>query len=141
MTGQPICRVKRAAEQLRGIIDSGRLVNPWSRQRALEIVKLLDDVAWGRGGADHIPTMEALALRLCSESTDEPGGRVGGLMVQELAEHRETFQSHIDTTQLRHRRMREDGAGALPDRLPGRHRRARVHHPESARAATPKPSS
>ena len=50
MIAPPTCRVKWAGQQLREIIESGRLEHAWSRQRAREILKLIDDTAWGRGG-------------------------------------------------------------------------------------------
>ena len=97
MTGQPICRVSWAAGQLREIIESGRLAHAWSRQRALEILKLMDDVAWGRGGPDHLPAMEDLARKLAGEGPDETGRETGRLVVKVLDEHREVFQSHVET--------------------------------------------
>ena len=41
--------------------------------------------------------MEALARRLVEESPDEDGRQAGRLMERVLSEHREVFQSHIDT--------------------------------------------
>lgn len=97
MTGQTICRVKWAGEHLKEIVDSGRLTHAWSRQRALEIIKLLNDVAWGRGGGDHFPAMEALAQRMAEQCPDEQGRETGRMMRSVFDKHREVFISHIET--------------------------------------------
>ena len=97
MTGQPNCRVKWVADQLREIVDSGRLTHAWSRQRALETLKLLDDVSWGRGGPEHLPAMEDLARRLSDQSPDEAGKQTGKLLVKAFTDHREVFLSHVET--------------------------------------------
>ena len=36
-----------------------RLDNPRSRRSAEEILDLLQDVAWGRAGTDHLPAIES----------------------------------------------------------------------------------
>ena len=91
------CQVKHATDQLREIIDAGLLPHAWSRQRAREILDLMDDVAWGRGGPEHLPYMENLSRLLAEESVDQAGRQTGRLLMSIFAEHREIFRSHIET--------------------------------------------
>ena len=94
---KPICPVADTIEKLSEIIEGGLLKHARCRQRAEEILKLMEDVASGRGGPDHIPTMETLASALETEGPDESCRKTGVMLVSVLAEHREVFRSHLDT--------------------------------------------
>ena len=95
--GKPVCPVADTIERLDEIISNGHLKHARCRQRAEEILKLMEDVASGRGGSEHIPAMETLASTLQKEGPDDPCKKTGAMLVSVLAEHREVFKSHLDT--------------------------------------------
>jgi NADPH-dependent glutamate synthase beta subunit-like oxidoreductase len=91
------CAVNQTLSGLRDAIEAGRLSNPRSRRIAEEILDVLADVAWGRAGGDHLRAIAALADELAYD-TATPGAMAAAKSVQDaLGEHREVFQSHIDT--------------------------------------------
>ncbi|MEW5724970.1 MAG: FAD-dependent oxidoreductase [Thermodesulfobacteriota bacterium] len=91
------CSVKKAADHIRELLDSGRPANAWSRQRAVEALRLLEDVAWGRGGPDHLPALDGLARVMSQDSPDDEGRRAGKELAGLMAGSLEVFQSHIQT--------------------------------------------
>lgn len=93
----PSCEVTATLTFLFEAIESGRLVHPRCRQRAEELVRLLGDVSWGRGGPEHCAAMESLARALVEEGPDDESIRVGRKLLAALTEHREVFESHIET--------------------------------------------
>lgn len=91
------CPVNLTMTRLGEAIESGGLSNPRSRRIAEEILELLADVAWGRAGSDHLGAIASLVDELAYD-TATPGAMAAAKSVQDaLGEHREVFQSHIDT--------------------------------------------
>jgi NADPH-dependent glutamate synthase beta subunit-like oxidoreductase/ferredoxin len=91
------CPVNQTLSGLREATESGRLSNPRSRRIAEEILDLLTDVAWGRAGADHLAAIASLADELANDEAS-PGAMAAAKSIRDaLGEHREVFQSHIDT--------------------------------------------
>lgn len=93
----PICEVNNTFRFLFETISSGRLVHPRSRQRAEELLKLLGDVSWGRGGPEHWVAMEHLAQVLVKEGPDDASVETGQKVLAALTAHKEVFASHIET--------------------------------------------
>ncbi len=91
------CPVSKTIDKLKIIIDSGRLKSPKDRRIADEILLLMDDIAWGRAGNDHIKAMSDLATQLIEGGDDKAGKDTGTLVRDVLTKHHETFQSHVDT--------------------------------------------
>ena len=91
------CPVARTIDTLDGIISKGQLKHPRCRQRAEDILMLMKDLASGRGGPDHIPTMESLALAMKDEGPDDACRDTGSMVLSILEEHGEIFQSHLET--------------------------------------------
>jgi putative selenate reductase YgfK subunit len=91
------CPVARTIDWLSEIISRGHLKHARCRQRTEEILKLMDDVACGRAGPEHIPAMESIALSLTEEGPDEVCRETGSMLSSTFAEHREIFQSHLET--------------------------------------------
>jgi putative selenate reductase YgfK subunit len=94
---KPICAVTSTIRSLTEILSSGRLTHPRCRQRAEEILKLSEDVSWGRGGPEHFTAMESLAKALVDEGPDEVCAETGNMVLVALQDHREVFSSHIET--------------------------------------------
>ena len=90
------CPVNDAVTRLDATLASGRITHPRSRRIAEEILELLNDIAWGRGGPEHIPAIEALAKDLV-EDEDEGAVEAGQRIQAELAGNHEVFTSHVET--------------------------------------------
>ena len=93
----PTCPVNRALTCLQEAIESNAVTHPRSRRVAEEIVDLLRDVAWGRAGRDHLAALAALAGELAGDTASTGAVEAAGFLRAALAEHREVFQSHIET--------------------------------------------
>ncbi len=91
------CPVNAAIADLDHIIHSGFLKNPKSRRRAEEILLLMQDVAWGRAGKDHLPSLKNLVNELGDEGPDEICKTVSAAISRTLSEHHEVFASHVQT--------------------------------------------
>lgn len=88
------CPVNSLIVHLRGKIDSGNLVHPRHRRIAEEILELLEDLAWGRAGNDHIPAIESLAKELAGET---PSEKIGSHIIATVSGNSEVFSSHVRT--------------------------------------------
>lgn len=93
----PICEVTNTISNLMEILTSGRMIYPRCRQRTEELLKLLEDVSWGRGGREHYKAMEVLAQALVDEGPDKVCIETGQMVLSALRDHREVFTSHIET--------------------------------------------
>jgi NADPH-dependent glutamate synthase beta subunit-like oxidoreductase len=91
------CPVDRTIAGLTEELAAGRIATPRSRRIAEEIRELLLDVAWGRAGGDHIGAIAALADELAADPAAPGAVAAARAVVDALGEHREVFQSHIDT--------------------------------------------
>ena len=93
----PICEVTKTIRNVSDIVSSGRLTYPRCRHRAEELLKLLEDASWGRGGPEHFTAMETLARTLMDEGPDKACIEVGEIVWEALRDHSEVFSSHIET--------------------------------------------
>jgi hypothetical protein len=71
------CPVTESVHFIDDVIASGELRSPKSRRIAEEIHSLLDDVAWGRAGDDHLPAVQELIQDLLDDSDEPEGYRLG----------------------------------------------------------------
>jgi len=94
---QTTCPVSDLISKLSSAIESGQLTDPRSRRRAEDILALLQDVAWGRGAADHLPAIESLAAKIEEQGRVQSSKNTGQMVRTALEQHREIFTSHIDT--------------------------------------------
>ena len=94
---QGTCPVANNVRALAGLLAEGRIPVARSRQWAEDILRLMKDVASGRGGPDHYPAMEALAKRLQWEGENKACVDLGKKLSSELQTHREVFLSHLET--------------------------------------------
>lgn len=91
------CPVNSTLNQLQELIRSGHFKQPRTRFLADELLILIRDVAWGRGGPDHLSAIRSLANELIQFSPEAPCAEGGKLVLSALAEHEEIFISHIKT--------------------------------------------
>ena len=94
---EDVCPVNKSIVDLKSVIVSGRLSHPKSRRIAEEILRLLEDIALGRAGEEHIPAIEALAGEMVRQEFGKTSADVAGALIDALEDHREVFVSHIET--------------------------------------------
>jgi len=92
---QKRCPVNAAMIELERILDAGSLIDPKSRRRTGKILALIQDVAWGRGGADHLQSIESFAQKIIKEGPDDISRKTGEFVEQTLTEYQEVFASHV----------------------------------------------
>ena len=91
------CPVKATIAQLERLLDIGGLSDPKTHRRTGIILDLLQDVAWGRAGADHLQSMASFAQKIIDEGPDDISRKTGQFVDEKLTEHHEAFVSHIQT--------------------------------------------
>lgn len=91
------CPVTESIRFIDEVIGQGGLTTPKSRRIAEEIHSLLDDVAWGRAGEDHLPAVNELIGELLQDDSEPEGFRLGGHLQQTMQAHAEVFESHVKT--------------------------------------------
>jgi NADPH-dependent glutamate synthase beta subunit-like oxidoreductase len=89
--------VNAVISELDHFIHSGSLKHPKSRRCAEEILALMRDIAWGRAGQDHLPSLKVLADKLGDEGPDEICQQVANSVRNTLTTHHEVFVSHVET--------------------------------------------
>ena len=91
------CPVAQLIQDMEQVLASGRLHDAKNHRRGEEILALLNDVAWGRAGQEHLPAIRHLAEEMhrgdATDTGDETGRHIRGV----LSDAAELFQSHIDT--------------------------------------------
>lgn len=91
------CPVTDSIQFIDETIGNGGLKQPKSRRIAEEIHSLLEDVAWGRAGEDHLPAVHGLIGELLQEVAEPEGYRLGKHLHQTMETHGEVFESHVRT--------------------------------------------
>jgi len=91
------CPVTESIHFIDEVIRKGGLKSPRSRRIAEEIHSLLDDVAWGRAGNDHMPAVQTLIKDLLGDADEPEGHRLATQLQQTLDTHGEVFDSHVKT--------------------------------------------
>ena len=91
------CPVDETIKGLEKSIDSGALKDPRLRRIGEEILELMQDVAWGRAGKDHIPAIHDLSQTISEDAGDNEAKQVGKMVATAVKEHEEIFNSHVDT--------------------------------------------
>ena len=91
------CPVHSAIVRLKDTLDVNRLVDPYCRRLAEEILVLMDDIAWGRAGDDHLSAIDELARELTEKGSDAASVETGKLVQSTVQENAETFASHVKT--------------------------------------------
>ncbi len=91
------CPVSSALQELDHDLASGKLVIPGTRQKVEHIVSLLEDIAKGEGGNDHISTIMALSRTLMDQGPCAACTETGRKILETVENNFERFQSHVDT--------------------------------------------
>jgi len=91
------CPVAQLTQDLEQVLASGRLHDAKNYRRGEEILALLNDVAGGRAGQEHLPAIHHLAEEMDLEDAADTGGETGRHILGVLRHAGELFQSHIET--------------------------------------------
>ena len=91
------CAVNDAVNQVKTAFKENCFATPKTRRMAEEVLILLEDVAWGRGGETHLPTLMCLIDEMLSESGGDPAEKVVAQLKEGVRNHEEIFESHIQT--------------------------------------------
>lgn len=91
------CPVNASIKELECFLDSEITMNPKVRRRAEKILELIMDIAWGRAGDEHLPSIKILAGEVIDLATDETSRKAGQFIEETLAENNEVFLSHVET--------------------------------------------
>jgi putative selenate reductase YgfK subunit len=91
------CPVNETIKGLEKSIESGALKDPRLRRIGEEILELMQDVAWGRAGKDHIPAIQDLSQTIIEDAMDNEAKQVGQMVASAVKGHKEIFNSHVDT--------------------------------------------
>ena len=91
------CPVSNTINKLEKIIRSSQLKSPKSRRIGEEILDLLNDVALGRAGNEHILAMKSLAQELIESGIEDSSKETGTLVSTVLSDHPECFKNHVET--------------------------------------------
>ncbi|MCG6894818.1 MAG: FAD-dependent oxidoreductase [Desulfobacteraceae bacterium] len=91
------CPVSAAIAELDDLLQSNRLDKPKIRRIVEEMRLLLNDIAWGRAGGDHLPAMESLVQEIGDISSDAVVDHVKTFVESILQDHPETIRSHIES--------------------------------------------
>ncbi len=92
------CPVSQLQERLSEMLSLGRVQHPRCRHFVEELWTLVDDIAWGRSGQDHVQALYSLVEGLNGLSGIED---TAGILSREiktfLEENEEVFHSHVKT--------------------------------------------
>ena len=91
------CPVNETIVNIDAFITGGRLTDPRARRIAEEILELMQDVAWGRAGSDHIEAIMSLSRELTEKGSDAASREASELVTSAMADHHEVFISHVET--------------------------------------------
>ena len=91
-----LCPIRNTHDQVLDSLISGRITVFQTRERTASLLKLLDDIVYGRRMIDHIPSIKTLAKLLADEGTDETSKNSGRMVLSALEKHHDIFISHIE---------------------------------------------
>ncbi len=91
------CPVRQTVVYLSERIRSGCLTDPKGRRVSEQILSLAEEIAEGAAGLDHLLAIDDLIQEYFHANSPVQNLETGTTLKQILAEHREVFQSHIET--------------------------------------------
>jgi len=91
------CPVRQTIIYLSDQINSGNLSDPRGRRISEQILLLMEEIAEGAAGLDHLSAIESLVETYFYDSSPLPNQEMGKILRGIIAEHREVFHSHIES--------------------------------------------
>jgi NADPH-dependent glutamate synthase beta subunit-like oxidoreductase len=89
------CPVNETLTRLDHTLHQNRLPHPRSHRLAEEVHTLVVDIAMGRAGEVHLPSIDKRIAALLSFADDPNGVALGQWLAAQLSDHQEVFLSHI----------------------------------------------
>jgi putative selenate reductase YgfK subunit len=94
---QETCPVLQTIIFLSEQISSGYLTDPRGRRISEQILHLTEEISEGAAGFDHLLTIDSLIEEYFAENSSVQTRETGKVVKKILSEHREVFQSHIES--------------------------------------------
>lgn len=94
---QKICPVRQTVNELSQRIGSGRIRDPRERRICEQILVLMDEIASGAAGKNHLQAVGTLLDEYLDKKGSEQTLQNGQALKAMVREHWEVYQSHIDT--------------------------------------------
>jgi len=94
---QSTCPVCDTITAIKDPLDAGRVKQPRARRILDDILNLIQDIAWGMAGDDHLTAIKSLLDEMDEDCSDPIGDEVRTTIRNELDTHDEVFRSHIKT--------------------------------------------
>ncbi len=94
---QKACPVRNTIIYLSGLIESGSLTDSRERRICEQILNLTEEIADGAAGNDHLFAIDSLIEEYLCDKSSKQTRKNGTVFKEMLFEHREVFQSHIQT--------------------------------------------
>ena len=91
------CPVNDTIALLKNAIADGSFKIPKTHRIASEVLDLMEDLAWGRGGEEHVPALETLVEELDGIVSAKEATQTVESVRMNLLQHREVFVSHAKT--------------------------------------------
>lgn len=94
MTLENTCPVQEILQEVAGNLAQKRIREPRARMRVEKLLVLLEDIAQGRAGSEHLAGLRSVAGSLLDRQ-DPQAGDIGQRILNQLESWGEAFQSHI----------------------------------------------
>lgn len=94
---EKICPVRKTIIYLSEQISSGCLTDPRGRRISEQILMLTEEIADGSAGNDHLLAIDSLIREYFYTKSPLQNRETGKVLKEILDEHREIFQSHIES--------------------------------------------
>ncbi len=91
------CPVRKTGIYLAGQIESGFLTDPRGRRISEQILMLTEEISQGAAGNEHLSAIDSLIEEYFYTGSPEPNIEIGKMLKNNFSEHREFFQSHIES--------------------------------------------
>jgi putative selenate reductase YgfK subunit len=91
------CPVRKTVIYLSEQIGSGCLTDPKGRRISEQILHLTEEIAEGAAGSNHLSAIDSLIEEYFYSSSPLQNQETGKALKEILKEHREIFESHIET--------------------------------------------
>ncbi len=91
------CPVNNSIVELSEFIESGAFKDPRLRRIGEEMLVLIRDIALGRAGEDHVPSVKEMLQTIREDTKEEAVRRFASKLASDIGENEEVFESHVKT--------------------------------------------
>jgi NADPH-dependent glutamate synthase beta subunit-like oxidoreductase len=94
---EKICPVRKTIVYLAEQIGTGKLTDPRGRKISEQILLLMEEIAEGAAGLDHLAAIDTLVESYSYDASPVSNQEIATVLKGILSEHREVFLSHIES--------------------------------------------